>query len=137
MFPIVGWLASIFTGPIIKSVLDSAVGAYRDKLAVENNKDSKAVELAVKELESEIAARQQATEILKVEQGRWWTAMIRPLFAIPLLLYWWKIIVIDKLLGWGTTDALGGHVEAWATWIVAAYFVTRPFEKMAYRLFKR
>lgn len=134
---ILGFLASIFTGPIIKSVLDATVGAYKEKLAVENNKDSKAVELAIKELEGEIQARIQATEILKVEQGRWWTAMIRPLFAIPLLLYWWKVMMIDKLLGWGTTDALGGHVETWATWIIAAYFVTRPFEKMAYRVFKK
>lgn len=134
---ILGFLASIFTGPIIKGVIDSVAQGYRDKLAHENSKDAKAVELAVAEVQAEVSARVQATEVLKAEQGRWWTAAIRPLFAFPLVIYWWKIIMWDKLLGWGSTDALGGHVEQWAMIIIAAYFVTRPFEKYAFRIFKK
>jgi hypothetical protein len=35
--------------------------------------------------------------------------MIRPLLALPVIVYLWKVIVWDKVLGWGTTDAIAGN----------------------------
>ena len=59
------------------------VDAYKAKLAAANTQDKLAIDLAVKEIEAEIAARAQASAIIIVEQGRWWTSMIRPLAALP------------------------------------------------------
>jgi hypothetical protein len=36
--------------------------------------------------------------------------------------YWNKIIIHDKVLGWGRTDPLDGFVLDWAGWIVGGLF---------------
>src|SRR5919204_6704875 len=92
--------------------------------------------LAVKEIEAEIAARAQASGIIVAEQGRWWTSMIRPLAALPVVIYTWKVIVYDKCLGLGTTDPITGDVGTWAGVIIITYFGGRTIEKVA-RIFRR
>jgi hypothetical protein len=47
------------------------VDAYKAKLAAANTQDKLAVDLAVKEIEAEIAARAQGSAIIIAEQGRW------------------------------------------------------------------
>jgi hypothetical protein len=58
-----------------------------------NTQDHIAADLAAKEIEAEIDARRQASAIIIAEQGRWYTAIIRPLLAFPLIVYFWKVIV--------------------------------------------
>ena len=64
--------------------------------------DRIAADLAAKNIESEIAARQQASALIIAEQGRWYTAIIRPLLAL------WGARFADVLLPscyttWGDT----------------------------------
>lgn len=129
MWAIIG---QIIGGPVIKGLLD----AYRAKLDAANTRDAQAVDLAKKEIEAEIAARAEANKVIIAEQGRWYTACIRPLFAFPLIVYFWKIILWDKILGWGSTDPLTGLVGEWAGLIILAYFGGRSIEKVA-RVFAR
>ncbi|RDJ94136.1 hypothetical protein B4Q13_16865 [Lacticaseibacillus rhamnosus] len=63
------------------------------------------------------------------EQGRWWTARPRPLFAYAIVIYVWKGVVWDKVLGLGATDPLTGTVGDWAGLIMVAYFGGRSLEK--------
>jgi len=65
------------------------------------------------------------------EQGRWYTAIIRPLLALPVVVFMWKVIVWDKVLGLGTTDALTGDVALWSGAIVTTYVGGRSLEKIA------
>lgn len=95
-----------------------------------------AADLAAKEIEAEIAARKEASAIIIAEQGRWYTAIIRPLLAFPLVIYLWKVIVWDKVLGLGTTDPITGMVADWIGTIITAYVGGRSIEKVA-RIFKR
>lgn len=133
MTAILAFLAKFLTGPI----LQKAVDAYKAKLDAQNTQDAKAVELATQEIAGEIRLEQERTRLLIAEQGWWVTAMIRPLFAFPLILYFWKIIVYDKMLGWGTTDPLTGLVGDWAGLIILAYFGGRSLEKVARVFAKR
>jgi hypothetical protein len=64
--------------------------------------------------------RPVADAIIIAQQGRWYTAIIRPLLAAPVVIYLWKVIVWDIVLGLGTTDAVGGDVAQWAGSIVTA-----------------
>jgi len=114
-------------GPIIKGLID----AYKLKIEASNTQDAKATELAIAEINAEILARAEANKLIIAEQGRWYTAMIRPLLAFPVIIYFWKVIVYDKVLGWGTTDALGGVVGDWAGWVVVAYVGGRSLEKIS------
>ncbi len=126
------WLGSLIGGPVITGLIN----AYKAKLDASNTKDRIAADLAAKEIEAEIAARRQASAIIIAEQGRWYTAIIRPLLALPIIVYLWKVIVWDKVLGLGATDPLTGMIADWSGTIVAAYVGGRSIEKVA-RIFKR
>ena len=126
------WLASLIGGPIINSLIEG----YKSKLDAANTHDRIAADLAAKDIEAEIVARQQASTIIIAEQGRWYTAIIRPLLALPIIIYFWKVIVWDKVLSLGATDPLTGMVWDWAGTIVTAYVGGRTVEKVARTLKK-
>jgi hypothetical protein len=133
MFPLLRWLSRFLAGPIVESV----ISAYKARLATDNSQDRTAAELAAKAIEAEIEARKSAAAIIIAEQGRWYTAVIRPLLAVPVIIYLWKVIVWDKVLGLGTTDTIGGDVSIWAGTIVTTYVGGRSFEKIATTIWRR
>lgn len=126
------WLASVIGAPVVNGL----ISAYKAKLDAANTNDRIAADLAAKEIEAEIKARKQASAILIAEQGHWYTAIIRPLLAFPIVIYLWKVIVWDKVLGLGSTDPLTGMITDWAGIIVTAYVGGRTIEKVA-RLIRR
>lgn len=126
------WLGSLIGGPVITGLIN----AYKAKLDASNIKDRIAADLAAKEIEAEITARKQASAIIIAEQGRWYTAIIRPLLALPVIIYLWKVVVWDKVMGLGATDPLTGMIADWSGTIVTAYVGGRSIEKVA-RIFKR
>ena len=126
------WLASFLGGPVVNGLIN----AYKTKLDAANTRDRIAADLAGKEIEAEIEARKQASAIIISEQGRWYTAIIRPLLALPVIIYFWKVIVWDKVLGLGTTDPLTGMIADWTGLIITAYVGGRSIEKVA-RIFRR
>jgi cytosine/adenosine deaminase-related metal-dependent hydrolase len=73
------WLAQFLTVPIVNGFLD----AYKAKLAAANAQGAQAAELARSALLAEIEARKSADAVIIAEQGRWYTAIIRPLIAAP------------------------------------------------------
>jgi hypothetical protein len=127
------WLASFLTAPIINGFLD----AYKAKLDSQNTQGAQAAEVARAALLAEVDARKNANAIIIAEQGRWYTAMIRPLLALPVIIYLWKVIVWDKVLGWGTTDVIAGDVGVWAGTIVTTYVGGRSLEKIARTIWSR
>ena len=127
------WLASFLTAPIINGFLD----AYKAKLDSQNTQSAQAVEVARAALLAEVDARKSANAIIIAEQGRWYTAMVRPLLVLPVIIYLWKVIVWDKVLGWGTTDVIVGDVGIWAGTIVTTYVGGRSLEKIAKTIWSR
>lgn len=123
------WTAilSFLGGPLISG----AIGAYKAKLEAGNTQDRMAVELAERELAVQQAERAAQTQVLIAEQGNWITRSVRPLWALPFILFTWKIIVWDKLLGWGVTDPLDEKMWSVFMIMVAAYFGGRSAEKVA------
>src|SRR5581483_5025999 len=126
------WVASLIGGPVITGLIN----AYKAKLDAANTQDRIAADLAAKEIEAEIAARAHASRIIIAEQGRWYTAIIRPLLAMPIIIYLWKVIVWDKVLGLGTTDPITGTIADWTGMILTAYVGGRSIEKVA-RILRR
>ena len=127
------WLASFLTAPIINGFLD----AYKAKLDAKNNAGAQAVEVTRAALIAEIEARKSANAMLVAEQGRWYTAIIRPLLALPVIIYLWKVIVWDIVLGLGSTDPIAGDVGVWAGYIVTTYVGGRSLEKIARTIWGR
>jgi hypothetical protein len=128
MFAIVlTWLGNLIGGPFAAA----AVKAYQAKLTAENTSEKIVADLAARELSVEQREAELATQTVIAEQGRWYTALPRPLFAFAFIIYVWKVVVWDTVLGWGTTDALSGDVAQWATVVLTAYFGGRSLEKVA------
>ena len=126
------WLLSFISGPIIRGLLS----AYKAKLDAANSQDAKAVELAVAEINAEIAARAAAKEIIISEQGRWYTAIIRPLFALPFVIFAWKVVVHDKVLGLGVTDPIDPNMWNVFLAVIASYFGLSAIDRIA-KVFRR
>ncbi len=119
--------------PIVNGVIE----AYKARLAAANSQDAVAADLAGKAIAAEIEARRSADAVIIAEQGRWWTAIIRPLLALPVIIYLWKVVVWDKVLALGSTDPLAGDVAAWAGMIVTTYVGGRSLEKIASTIWSR
>jgi hypothetical protein len=127
------WLASFLTAPVINGV----IAAYKARLDAQNLEGQAAADLAAKAIAAEIQARKSADALIIAEQGRWYTAVIRPLLALPVIIFMWKVIVWDKVFGLGTTDALTGDVATWSGAIVTTYVGGRSLEKIAKTIWSR
>jgi hypothetical protein len=127
------WLAQFLTAPIVNGF----IAAYKARLDAENSRDRTAADLAARAIAAEIEARKSAAAIVIAEQGRWYTALVRPLLAAPVVIYLWKVIVWDIVLGLGVTDPIGGDVGVWAGMIVTTYVGGRSLEKIASTIWRR
>jgi hypothetical protein len=124
------WLGSFLAGPLLGKALD----AYKAKLAAGNTEDGIKADLAAKEVllqqrELELQAQYRIAEI-----GHWYEP--DKIMGYCVAIYFGKLLVIDKVMGWGTTDPLAGFAETTANLIVAFYFAKRGFENIA-RIIKR
>jgi len=127
-----GMILGFLGGPLLTNLL----GAYKARLENASGQDKMAVELAIKEIEAEIEARRNANTIIIAEQGRWWTAAPRAIVQWSFALFVAKVVVWDKVLGWGSTDPLNGDVASWAGMLMAMWFGGRTIEKVA-QIFRR
>ena len=122
-----GFIANLIGGPLVNGLIDG----YKAKLAAGNTSEKIAADLAARELSVEQRERELATQVVIAEQGRWYTALPRPLFAFAFIIYVWKVVVWDKVLGLGATEALSGDVAHWVMIVLTAYFGGRSLEKVA------
>lgn len=122
-----GFLANLIGGPVVNGLIDG----YKARLAAGNTSEKIAADLAARELNVERRERELAAQVVIAEQGRWYTALPRPLFAGAFVIYVWKVVVWDKVFGLGATDALSGEVAQWAMIVLTAYFGGRSLEKVA------
>jgi hypothetical protein len=128
------WMAilSFLGGPVIKGLID----AYQAKLKAGNTSEKIASDLAAGEIAAQRRDVEVAADIVKAEQGRWYTACIRPLMALPFIIFTWKVVVVDKVMKMGTTDPLDPNMWGVFMAVVIAYFGGRSIEKVA-RILKR
>lgn len=132
---ILSWLGNLLGGPFVKAALD----AYKAKLAAGNDSERIAADLAAKDVELRKREDELNAQILVAEQGNWFTRWVRPLWAMPFVIYTWKLVVWDKVLGhWtqSTTDPLTGGMETLIVTVSSAYFIGRSAEIVA-RIIKK
>ena len=94
MLTFLTWLGSFLSGPIISAL---AKGWADHESAVNTGAQieaTKAVQLAQVQAQIDAASKQ----LLIAEQGHWYTAIVRPLFAAPFVIYLWKVIVWDRVV---------------------------------------
>src|SRR3954467_8572608 len=121
------WLASLLGGPVVNRLIE----AYRGRLEAANAEGAQAADLAAKAIAAEIEVRKSAQAIIIAEQAQSWTALPRALVQWSFAVFVVKCVVWDTVLGFGTTEPLGGDIQAWAGWVMALWFGGRSLEKIA------
>lgn len=131
MTTILSWFASLITAPLLNKALDG----WKAKLAADNDADKIAADLAARELEVQ-HAEIEAQNALRVAQiGKWYEP--EKIMGYTVAIYFAKLLIWDKVLGWGATDGLTTKAGdlSWAgvtaTTIIAFYFGKRTFENVA------
>ncbi len=121
------WAAilSFLGGPIV----NAAIKAYTAKLAAGNTTDKIAADLATRELAVQAAEVQAQSSAKIAEIGHWYEP--EKLFAYVTLVFYAKVLIWDKCLGWGMTDAVKGTVADWAGLVMAFYFGKRGAENIS------
>lgn len=117
-----GTILSWLTGGGIAAIGRELNRAYEMKLNAKN-----ATERV--EADKQIALLQAQQQVLIAEQGSWMTRWIRPAFALPFVIYDFKVVVWDMCFGWGTTPMLSAPFWQLQMIVFGAYFLTRPFER--------
>lgn len=116
------WLAGLLTNKVAQSIFSSmgdALGRLRDA-KTEEERIKASVELGYLEANAKIIQAEQQSKI---------TSWIRPALALPVVIFWFKVIVYDTVLGLGVTPYPGEGVMWYVTLVPTAYFLVRPFEK--------
>ncbi len=115
------FLLGLVSGPL-SSISNDIKEAYQSKLNAKNDQERIAADERLALLEA------RKTTILAAQASpveRW----VRPAISLPFVLYINKLVIYDKLLGWGVTDNLSP--DLWQIlWIVlGSYFVDASIKK--------
>lgn len=123
-------ILSFLGGPVVKALIE----AYQAKLRAGNLDSKIAADLAAGEIASQTAEINAVMQYRIAEIGHWYEP--DKLMGYCVTLYFAKLLVWDKVLGLGSTDALAGFAAITANLVVSFYFAKRGFENVA-RIIKR
>ena len=90
--------------------------AHEAKLKATNDSERIAADVRIKELEAQQASVLQAQ---RDNVERW----VRVGWALPFVLYNAKLVIYDKMLGWGVTDPLSAELTYIQMTVLGGYFL--------------
>ncbi len=117
-------------GPVIKGLID----AYQAKLRAGNTDSKIAADLAATEIAAQVSENDALLRLRAAEIGCWYEP--DKLIGYCVSIYFAKLLVWDKVLGLGSTDALAGFAATTANLVISFYFAKRGFENVA-RIIRR
>lgn len=122
------FLVSLVTGPL-REISNDITKAYQSKLAAANDAERIAADERIALLEARKSIIVSSQESLG---GQW----AKFLYALPCIVYLNKLVIWDKVLGWGSTDPLSP--ELWSVFMVilGGFFIETTVKGTA-RIFKR
>ena len=109
---ILSWIA----GGGLNSILGKIEGAYEAKLKAQN--DSQRIDA-----EQRIAMLEAQRDSVLASQSNRVGQLVRAAWAIPFIIYNGKLVLWDKVLGWGTTDPLSAQLTQIEMVILGGYFL--------------
>ena|SRR6266404_1968575 len=115
-------LAFLSLIPSLFTVINGFTSKYFDaKVAIAQAKVGGDRDVAVKLVQAAAQQEHENTARLSIIASNKILTLLLVAMAIPIVGFEWKVIVWDKMLGWGTTDALAGDVSDWAKSVI--YFL--------------
>ena len=114
---IVGFIPGMMSlaGAIVSKSMDVKAKIYSIKTGADRD-------TALAAIQAQQAADHEHTQRLMVFAGSKMLMFLLWMFAIPLIVFWWKCIVWDKVLDMGSTDPLKGQLADWANLVTQFLF---------------
>jgi hypothetical protein len=110
---VLGWIM----GGGLSGIAEQLQIAHRNRLQAQTDEQKLAADITIKQLE----ARQNA---LIHGKGAWLSKAVQATWALPFIIFNFKVIVWDKVLKLGVTDPLGQFEQNIGMIIVGFYFLT-------------
>jgi hypothetical protein len=107
----------------LKGIAEKIADAYVERQKALTDRERIVADERIKTLELQ-------RDVLVSEEGSRLTCWVRPAFAFPFVIYVNKLVIFDKVLGFGATDPLGADLSDAMAIVIGAYFVARPLEKV-------
>lgn len=95
----IGSVIKFFTGGGLSTITDALTKAHSDRLNADNDTQRIAADISI----AQLTARQN---VMINSKWSWMSVLVRASIVAPFILYRWKLIVYDKMLGLGATDGL-------------------------------
>lgn len=109
-----GILAFLNLIPGVSTVIESITKAFFDsKVRLVQARIGGDRDVAVQLVQAASAAEHENASRLSIIANNKLLTFLLIAAATPLIGFEWKVIVYDKMLGWGTTDPIGGQVAEW------------------------
>lgn len=109
------WLFSLFTGPL-GTIAKELKEAYLAKQDAKTEQERIAAEERISHLEARKA-------VILAAQSDPVERFVRIAWALPMVLYTWKLIIWDKILQLGSTDNLSPDLWNIYMIVLAGYFI--------------
>lgn len=122
MWAVISKLLGIGIPAIIDSITKEKVKLADAK--TEQQKIESKERIDILERKKEIILNSQANKI-----GEW----VRVAWALPFIIYVWKLLLWDKVLGWGITDPLSPTLDYILWTVLGGYFVLGVTDKFTRR----
>src|SRR5258705_13891258 len=104
-------LAFLGALPVIGSIVTGITSALFDaKVKITQARIGGDRDVAIELVKASTAANEQRNTGLSIFASNKWLMVLLFAFAAPLVIFEWKVIVHDIVLGWGSTDPLRGQV---------------------------
>lgn len=112
-----------FLGVGIPAILDQITKERAKQADAKTEQEKIASEERIKVLEAkkDIILKSQGERI-----GEW----VRLAWALPFIIYIWKLLLWDKVMGWGATDALSPTLEYIMWTVLGGYFLLSATTKL-------
>jgi hypothetical protein len=125
------FLAAPVIGAILGPIVNGLLTAQKQKLDAAGSHEARVAEIAQAAIALDRREAEVNAQVVLAEQGNWVTRWVRPVWALPFILFTFKVVVYDKMMGWGTTPALDPNMWSVFMIMVGAYFGGRSAEKVA------
>jgi hypothetical protein len=112
------WILSFISAPLFNTLLKG----WQAKLDANTAAGVQAADVAKAAMAAEVQQRAVNAGVVTATLGHWPTALPMTIVMMSAAAFFTKCVVWDNLLGWGTTDPLGGDVQTSYNLIMAFWF---------------
>ncbi len=131
LFKLLGLFGGDIFGKIVGAVADYFRQKANDDLARFQTGVAADTQIALQQVQAEIATRKLQADMLAADRGWWVTAWIRPLLVYPCVVHFGAIVLDSTFaLHWAIAK-LPPPYDGYEQAVILSFFIARPFEKIA------